>query len=105
MGQTLGGLTNTAMVDPATGGAQWFPNNPAGNAGALSAWAAGQRNFQPPLTSIDNQGNRVPLGPNGSTAAPSLVRPSPQQAAQVGAQPGGVNALSPGLTKAGKLFT
>ncbi len=100
MGSLMGNLTNTALADPNTGGIHWY-----GNAGdALQNWAQGQRNFQPPLTSVDEQGNKTPLGADQSKPAPSLVKPSPQQAAD----PYGTgipNAMSPGLTKAGKLMT
>lgn len=100
MGQLVGNLTNTALADPNTGGIHWYGNAPD----ALSAWANGQRNFQPPLTSVDDQGNKAPLAPDQSKPAPSLVKPTPQQAAD----PSGTgipNAMSPGLTKAGKLMT
>lgn len=99
MGQ-LANLTNPALADPNTGGVHWYGNAPD----ALQAWATGQRNFQPPLTSVDEQGNKTPLGVDQSKPAPSLVKASPQQAAD----PYGTgipNAMSPGLTKAGKLMT
>lgn len=99
MGQ-LANLTNTALADPNTGGVHWYGNAPA----ALGAWAQGQRNFQPPLTSVDDQGNKTPLGPDQSKPAPSLIKPTPQQAADPTGT-GVPNAMSPGLTKAGKLMT
>lgn len=50
----------------------------------------------PSLSSVQN---------NVQSDLPDLQKPSFQQAAKEGATPGGVNALSPGLSKAGKLVT
>lgn len=45
------------------------------------------------------------MNPQQQPAFPTQGTPTLQQAATAGAQPGGVNATSPGLSKAGKLMT
>lgn len=99
MGNEFGGLTNTALADPNSGQVQWFGNDPNSRMALLQRWAAGQRNFQPSLTSADG----TQLDPNQSTQAPIVSKPSPQQAAM--GMNGVPDATSPGLTKAGKLAT
>lgn len=47
----------------------------------------------------------APSTPDPNQPLPSVGTPTYQQAAGAGAQPGGANALSPGLNKAGKLMT
>jgi hypothetical protein len=77
-----GGLTNQGTMDPATGQTN-FAQAPDGMKVAAKPMGIGT----PPVLN------------------PQTVQPSFIQAAQMGAQPGGVNALSPGLSKAGKLAT
>jgi hypothetical protein len=101
MGQLFsqGGLTNqnTALLDPQTQQPTFVgspsqvlskanANLPQASAGAI----LGGDVFNP-----NAQGPKLPL----------IGTPSFQQAATAGAMPGGVNTLSPGLNKAGKLVT
>lgn len=58
------------------------------------------------LPSADSMMGPDVLNPSQQTPKlPFIGQPSFQQAATAGAQPGGVNAMSPGLNKAGKLVT
>lgn len=94
MGHIFSQLTNTALTDP-SGGAPQFSPKPQQVAGAFGQSA------QPSMQDSQSGQFQAPQAP----AQPSLVKPTFQQAASLGATPGGANALSPGLTKAGKLVT
>lgn len=102
MGSLFGGgqgLTNVGIIDPSSGAAHWVPRGEA----AKAVVEANRGAVQPSMASSDAQGNTTYSQDSPNFA--KEVRPSPQQAAQVGASPGGVNAASPALNKAGKLIT
>jgi hypothetical protein len=95
MGKVLGNLTqdNTMLSTP---GGPSFLGSPSQ---VLSKANAG-------LPSADAMMGPDALNPNQQAPKlPFIGQPSFQQAATAGAQPGGVNALSPGLSKLGKLAT
>jgi hypothetical protein len=98
MGQIFSQLTKTGVYDPNSGNVKF--GSPQQIPGMLSASAAS--GAQPASADLDSSGVSFnqPTSPN-----PQVIKPSPQQAAQMGATPGGVNALSPALTKGGKLAT
>lgn len=82
MGQIFSNLTKQGVVDPASGQANFDQPDP-GTLAAAKPLAIGT----PPVLN------------------PQTIHPSVQQAASLGATPGGANALSPALTKGGKLAT
>lgn len=82
MGQIFSQLTKTGVYDPASGSAN-FDTPAPGTLAAAKPLAIGT----PPVLN------------------PQTIQPSLPQAAQMGATPGGANALSPALTKGGKLAT
>ena len=105
MGQLIGNLTNSGVLNPATGQTAFFPSQ--GAAGQGMAQIAGQQ-VQPATSSLPNSLND-PSAPQfnqpAPAAPPQMVKPTFAQAAGVGAPvPGTVNAMSPALTKGGKLM-
>lgn len=108
MGSLIGNLTNTAVSDPSSGQTKWYGGGD--NAKLAQALTPQPGQVQPSMaSSAASPGPNGPTGPNSPTfsqPAPNLpqeVKPTFQQAAGMGATPGGGNAMSPGLTKAGKL--
>ncbi len=93
MGQLLapGGLTtpNSAVMQ---NGDPNFIGNPQQTKGQF---------YQQSINRMGQEHPNEPALPN----APTIGTPSYQQAASAGATPGGANAMSPGLNKAGKLMT
>jgi hypothetical protein len=97
-GNLKNSLTNTGVADPNTGQVTFpKPND------LPRALAPQPGTLQPASAS---------MGPNGDVSFtqpdqqfPQRVKPSFLQAASIGADPGGANALSPGLSKGGKLLT
>jgi hypothetical protein len=106
MGQIFSGsgLTNPGVTDPTSGKTQFEPN--AAAAGMQMA-ADARKTAQPSTASLPSSldASGGPSFNNPQPQQPSMVRPSFLQASQMGAQPGGVNAMSPGLSKVGKLLT
>ena len=105
MGQLIGNLTNAGVMNPSTGQTAFFPSQ--GAAGQGMAQIAGQQ-VQPATSSLPNSLND-PSAPQfnqpAPAAPPQMVKPTFAQAAGVGAPvPGSVNAMSPALTKGGKLM-
>lgn len=97
MGGLFGGLTNPGTGLQAAGGGPTTVGTPQ----QVLAGANQAVNQTQPAFLLGNNNAQVP-GPN---SLPKITTPSFQQAAQAGAAPGGANALSPGLSKAGKLMT
>jgi hypothetical protein len=98
MGQMFGQLTNpgTALMSGASGGEPLFIGTPS----------QVQQHLNQSRDAVIKSGiNNPVMSPKPQPAFPTQGTPSFQQAATAGAQPGGVNALSPGLNKAGKLMT
>lgn len=93
MGQFFGNLTNPGVQSPG-GGAQFFDPSQV-QSGAYAKTLTPQPGSLQPQGTLNPQGNAPPM--------PQSARPSFLQAASMGAQPGEANALSPGLSKAGKL--
>lgn len=98
MGQLVGQLTNpgSALVDANTGQPMYMgsPQNVLAKTGPMVANSAGS-----------DPNNPLNFNPSDKPPLPKITKPSYQEAAQYGATPGGANAASPGLTKAGKLVT
>lgn len=99
MGQLFsGGLTNAGVYNPSSGQTQF--GGPQQLPGLLSQAAAS--GAQPASADVGDSGVNF----NQPTAQnPQEIHPSFQQAASLGATPGGGNAMSPALTKGGKLLT
>lgn len=100
MGQLFGqtGLTNpgTALMSSASGGEPLFIGTPS----------QVQQHLGQSRDAVIKSGINNPVSaPKPQPAFPVSGQPSFQQAATSGAMPGGTNALSPGLNKAGKLVT
>lgn len=97
MGQLLGSLTNQgSMLSDANTGQPIYMGSPKdvlAKTGPMVAQSTGVN----PNNPLDMSPNIGPL--------PKITKPSFEQAATYGATPGGANATSPGLTKAGKLVT
>lgn len=102
MGQLFqqGGLTNSASVDP-QGNATWMPRQQA----ALKGLQTRAQGIEPSSANVSPEGQTTGFSDTSAPKFAQTVNPSFQQAASMGATPGGVNALSPGLNKAGKLMT
>lgn len=96
MGQLFGGsgLTNqgSALIDPNTGNPTYIgsPQQVLGQTQKL-------------IANAENSPNPLSMQPPDNSSLPKIGKPSFQQAAYEGAMPGGMNAASPGLNKAGKL--
>src|SRR5260370_36333744 len=93
------GLTNSAVVD-AQGNTQWMPRQQA----ALKSLQTRAQGIEPSNFDVSSSGQ----GSFTDTSIPQFARtvnPTFQQAATMGATPGGMNATSPGLSKMGKLAT
>lgn len=100
MGQLSGGgLTNVGIVDPNSGSLHWVPKGQA----AQSIVQANRGAIQPSTAQYDENGKTTGFSQPDPNFA-KVVNPSPQQAASLGATPGGMNATSPALTKGGKLL-
>jgi hypothetical protein len=97
MGQVFSQLTKTGIQDQG-GNTQWVPQDQA----AKTLVDANRGAVQPSTAQYDNSGNTTGFTQPTPTFA-KAVTPSYQQAASLGATPGGGNATSPALTKAGKL--
>lgn len=98
MGQMFGQLTNpgTALMSGASGGEPLFIGTPS----------QVQQHLNQSRDAVIKSGiNNPVMNPKPQPAFPTQGTPTFQQAATSGAQPGGANALSPGLNKAGKLMT
>lgn len=100
MGSLFGqdGLTNqgTALDKSASGGEPIFIGTPS----------QVQQHLGQARDAVIKSGINNPVkNPQQQPAFPTVGTPTYQQAATSGAQPGGTNALSPGLSKAGKLLT
>src|SRR5216683_3087425 len=102
---SLGGLTNPGVLDPGTGQTSYFPSQ--GQAGQQMAKISAQQ-VQPATSTLPNSldDNSAPqFNEPTPPTPPQMTRPSFAQAAGVGAStPGGANALSPALSKGGKLM-
>jgi len=81
MGQLFSQLTKTGTYDP----------------------ASGQANFDTPQPGTLQAAKPLDIG-TPPVLNPQQVKPSLQQAAQMGSTPGGANALSPALTKGGTVL-
>lgn len=93
-----GGMTNpgTALESSASGGEPIFIGTPS----------QVQQHLGQARDAVIKSGiNNPVMNPKPQPAFPTQGTPSFQQAATTGATPGGTNALSPGLSKAGKLVT
>ena len=96
MGSLLGSMTNPGVQSPG-GGSQFFDPSQV-QSGAMA------KALTPQPGSLQPQGTNNPQG--APPPMPQAVHPSFLQATQMGeSTPGAVNAMSPGLSKAGKLVT
>src|SRR5256885_17194608 len=102
MGQlgSTSGLTNVGIVDPGSGSLHWVPRGQS----AQSIVKANVGAVQPSSANVDESGKTTGFSKPDPNFA-KVINPSPQQAASLGATPGGMNATSPALTKGGKLAT
>lgn len=98
MGSVFGNLTHSAVVNP-DGTIQW---NASPAASGQNLATAQSKQVQPASADVTGDGTSFSTP---QTPFSKLAKPSMQEAAQMGATPGGVNAMSPGLTKMGKLAT
>src|SRR2546430_12516404 len=98
MGQLGDGVTNTgsALMSSASGGEPLFIGTPS---------QVQQHLGQSRDAVLKSGANNPVMSPKPQPAFPTAGDPTFQQAASAGATPGGANALSPGLNKAGKLVT
>ena len=111
MGKHFGNLTNTAVSDPNGGSPQWFNQGQVQSGALARAMTPQPGQLQPSSANITGQVQPPGIAdPGGSVSfnqptpnLPQMAKPSFGQAASIGATPGGANALSPGLSKAGKL--
>lgn len=94
-------LTNSAYIPPQGGKPQWMSKKDA----ATKAIQTPVQGLEPSMANENEQGQTTGFSDTSSPKFAQSVNPSLQQAMTQGASPGGVNALSPSLTKAGKLVT
>lgn len=96
MGQLFSGsgLTNqgSALIDPKSGNPTYI--------GSPQQVLGQTRNL---IANAENAPNPLSMQAPDNSSLPKIGKPSFQQAASEGAMPGGMNAASPGLNKAGKL--
>ena len=96
MGQLFSGsgLTNqgSALIDPSSGNPTYI--------GSPQQVLGQTRNL---IANAENSPNPLSMQPPDNSSLPRIGKPTFQQAASEGAMPGGMNAASPGLNKAGKL--
>lgn len=96
MGQLFSGsgLTNqgSALIDPNSGNPTYI--------GSPQQVLGQTRNL---IANAENAPNPLSMQAPDNSSLPKIGKPSFQQAASEGAMPGGMNAASPGLNKAGKL--